>query len=87
MKKISEYITRKVADKLQDLFKTDRPAFEQKWRDLGVFVKYGVISDKKFDDRAVNFTLVENTVGEFYLINDYKEKIKVTKPTCTGNLS
>jgi molecular chaperone HtpG len=86
VKKISEYITRKVADKLQDLFKTDRPAFEQKWRDLGVFVKYGVISDKKFDDRAVNFTLVENTVGEFYLINDYKEKIKANQTDMHGKL-
>jgi molecular chaperone HtpG len=79
VKKISEYITRKVADKLSDLFKTDRPAFEQKWRDLGVFVKYGVISDKKFEDRALNFTLVENTLGEFYLLNDYKEKIKINQ--------
>jgi molecular chaperone HtpG len=55
VKKISEYITKKVADKLHDLFKNDRPAFEQKWRDLGVFVKYGVISDKKFEDRASQF--------------------------------
>ncbi len=86
VKKISEYITRKVADKLQDLFKTDRPAFEQKWRDLGVFVKYGVISDKKFDDRAMNFTLVENTIGEFYLINDYKEKIKANQTDMHGKL-
>jgi molecular chaperone HtpG len=76
VKKISEYITRKVADKLHDLFKNDRPAFEQKWRDLGVFVKYGVISDSKFEDRAKNFTLAENTLGEFFLLSDYKEKIK-----------
>ncbi|MCA0238330.1 MAG: molecular chaperone HtpG [Bacteroidetes bacterium] len=76
VKKISEYITRKVADKLHDLFKNDRPAFEQKWRDLGVFVKYGVISDKKFEERANNFTLVENTKGEFFLLSEYKDKIK-----------
>jgi len=76
VKKISEYITRKVADKLNDLFKSDRPAFEKKWRDLGVFVKYGVISDKKFDERATNFTLVENTKGEHYLLSEYKDKIK-----------
>jgi len=79
VKKISEYITRKVADKLNDLFKTDRPAFEQKWRDLGVFVKYGVISDKKFEDRANNFTLVENTKGEFFLLPEYKDKIKANQ--------
>lgn len=76
VKKISEYITRKVADKLHDLFKNDRPAFEQKWRDLGVFVKYGMISDKKFEERAMNFAFVENVQREFFLLNDYKEKIK-----------
>jgi len=76
VKKISEHITKKVADKLHDLFKSDRPAFEQKWRDLGVFVKYGVISDKKFEDRASNFILVENTKGEFALLGEYKEKVK-----------
>jgi molecular chaperone HtpG len=79
VKKISEYITRKVADKLNDLFKADRPAFEQKWRDLGVFVKYGIISDKKFEDRAMNFTLVENTTGNFFLLQDYKEHIKANQ--------
>lgn len=76
VKKISEHITKKVADKLHELFKADRPAFEQKWRDLGVFVKYGVISDKKFEDRAANFTLVENTQGAFSLLSEYKDKIK-----------
>lgn len=79
VKKISEYITRKVADKLHELFKNDRPAYEQKWRDLGVFVKYGTISDKKFEERAMNFALVENTKGAFFLLNDYKEKIKATQ--------
>ncbi len=76
VKKISEHITKKVADKLHDLFKADRPAFEQKWRDLGVFVKYGVVSDKKFEERANNFSLVENTKGEFALLSEYKDKIK-----------
>jgi molecular chaperone HtpG len=79
VKKISEYITRKVGDKLNELFNQDRPAFEQKWRDLGVFIKYGVISYKKFDEKAANFTLVENTKGEFYLLNDYKEHIKANQ--------
>ncbi|MFN0213367.1 MAG: molecular chaperone HtpG [Saprospiraceae bacterium] len=76
VKKISEHITKKVADKLNDLFKADRPAFEQKWRDLGIFVKYGVISDTKFEERANNFTLVENTKGNFSLLTEYKEKVK-----------
>jgi len=79
VKKISEYITRKVADKLQELFKSDRAAFEQKWRDLGVFVKYGMISDKKFEERAMAFAMLENTKGEFTLLNEYKEKIKTNQ--------
>ncbi|MCB0533248.1 MAG: molecular chaperone HtpG [Saprospiraceae bacterium] len=76
VKKISEYIAKKVADKLNDLFKSDRKAFEEKWRDLGVFVKYGMISDQKFQDRAMNFALLENTDKEYFLLPDYKEKIK-----------
>ncbi len=76
VKKISEYITRKVADKLHELFKADRKNFEEKWRDLGVFIKYGMLSDKKFDDRAMNFCLLENTQQEFTLLSEYKDKIK-----------
>ena len=76
VKKISEYIAKKVADKLHDLFKADRTAFEQKWRDLGVFVKYGMISDNKFQERAMNFALLENTKNEFFLLDDYKKKIR-----------
>lgn len=76
VKKINTYITKKVGDKLHELFKQDRPAFEQKWRDLGVFVKYGMVSDDDFQKRAMQFALLENTNGEFYLIEDYKEKIK-----------
>lgn len=86
VKKISEYITRKVADKLNDLFKADRASYEQKWRDLGVFVKYGAISDKKFDDRAMNFTLVENTKGAFYLVNEYKEHIQANQTDKHGKV-
>ncbi|MCC7244420.1 MAG: molecular chaperone HtpG [Saprospiraceae bacterium] len=79
VKKISEYITRKVADKLAELFKNDRPAFEQKWRDLGVFVKYGVISDKKFEEKAGALSLLENTAGEFSLLSEYLEKVKANQ--------
>ena len=70
---------KKVADKLNDPFKSHRKAFEEKWRDLGVFVKYGMVSDNKFQERAMNFALLENTAGEFYLLNDYKEKIKTNQ--------
>ncbi len=79
VKKISEYITKKVADKLHDLFKADRQAFEQKWRDLGVFVKYGMVSDPKFQERAMQFALLENTAGEYFLLNDYKEKVRANQ--------
>jgi len=84
VKKISEHITKKVADKLLELFKADRPSFEQKWRDLGIFVKYGVISDKKFEERAQQFVLVENTQGEFALLDEFKDKIKDTQTDKNG---
>ncbi|MBL7806105.1 MAG: molecular chaperone HtpG [Saprospiraceae bacterium] len=86
VKKISEYIARKVADKLHELFKADRPAYEQKWRDLGVFVKYGMIADPKFQERAMAFSLVENTAGEVFLLNDYKEKIKTNQTDKHGKI-
>lgn len=86
VKKISEYITKKVADKLNELFKNDRPAFEQKWRDLGVFVKYGAISDKKFEERAAHFTLVESVKHEFSLVDEYKVKIKANQTDKHGKV-
>ncbi len=79
VKKISDYIARKVADKLHDLFKSNRTAFQAKWRDIGVFVKYGMIADAKFQDRAMNFALVQNTKGEFYTLPEYKEKVKANQ--------
>jgi molecular chaperone HtpG len=79
VKKISEYITRKVGDKLNELFNNDRAGFEQKWRDLGVFVKYGMVSDKKFEEKAHHFALLENTKGQFYLLDEYKEKVKIAQ--------
>lgn len=86
VKKISEYITRKVADKLSELFKNDRPAFEQKWRDLGVFVKYGVVSDKKFEEKANSFTLIESLKDGFSLISEYKDKITANQTDKHGKV-
>jgi molecular chaperone HtpG len=86
VKKISEYITRKVADKLSELFKNDRPAFEQKWRDLGVFVKYGVVSDKKFEEKANSFTLIESLRDGFSLISEYKDKITANQTDKHGKV-
>jgi molecular chaperone HtpG len=75
VKKITGYITKKVAEKLNSLFKDDREAYEQKWSDLGVFVKYGMISDDKFYDRAKKFALLENTEGKYFTIEEYRERI------------
>jgi molecular chaperone HtpG len=86
VKKISEYITRKVADKLAELFRNDRPAFEQKWRDLGVFVKYGVISDKKFEEKAAQFTLVESTKGAFSLLSEHQERVAAAQTDKHGKV-
>ena len=76
VKKITGYITKKVAEKLNSLFKEDRQAYEEKWPDLGVFVKYGMVSEEKFYDRAVKFALLENTEGKFFTVEEYRERIK-----------
>ena len=76
VKKITSYITKKVAEKLNDLFKNQREDFEEKWNDLGIFVKYGMISDEKFYERALKFALLQNVDGAFATIEDYKAKVK-----------
>ena len=76
VKKITGYITKKVADKLNGLFKDDRDDYEAKWADLGVFVKYGMISEEKFYDKAKKFVLLENTEGRKFTLEEYKERIK-----------
>jgi len=75
VKKINSYITRKVADKLAELFKNDRKAYEEKWSDIGLFVKYGMISEEKFYEKAVEFALLTNTKKEFYTLAEYKDKV------------
>jgi molecular chaperone HtpG len=76
VKKITGYITRKVADKLSELFKKDRADFESKWADLGVFIKYGMLSDEKFQERATEFALLKNVDNQCFTIEEYKEKVK-----------
>ena len=76
VKKITGYITKKVAEKLSSLFKEDRAAYEAKWSDLGMFVKYGLISDEKFYDRAQKFTLLQNTEDKYFTLEEYRERIK-----------
>ena len=75
VKKISSHITKKVADKLAEMFKKDRKDFEQKWDDLQVFVQYGMLSEDKFAEKANGFTLLKNTDGTYFTIEEYKEKI------------
>lgn len=75
VKKITGHITKKVADKLYDLFKEDRKAYEEKWPDLSVFVKYGMLSDDKFNDRAQKFALLQGTAGGLHTFEEYKEKV------------
>ena len=76
VKKINSYITKKVADKLAELFKKDRKAYEEKWQDIGLFVKYGIVSEEKFYEKAKDFALLSNTNGEHFTFEEYKEKIK-----------
>jgi len=76
VKKISNYIMRKVADKLEELFKSDRKLFEQKWDDIKVFIEYGMITDEKFYERAEKFALLKNTDGMYFTLEEYKTKVK-----------
>jgi molecular chaperone HtpG len=75
VKKISSHITKKVADKLNELFKKDRADFEKKWDDINIFVKYGMISDDKFYDKAKDFALFKNVDKQYFTFTEYKEKV------------
>lgn len=76
VKRISNYITKKVADKLNELFKSERKSFEEKWKDIGLFVKYGMVSEDKFAEKANDFALLQNFDKEFYTLKEYAEKVK-----------
>jgi molecular chaperone HtpG len=75
VKKISSHITKKVADKLKEMFTKDREDFEKKYDDLRVFIEYGILSDDKFAERAKKFALVKNTEGKYFTLDEYKEKV------------
>lgn len=75
VKKISSYITRKVADKLNEIYRDDRAAFEEKWPDISVFVKYGMLTDDKFYDKAAKFALLQNVDSNYFTLDDYRDKI------------
>ncbi len=76
VKKINTHISKKVADKLSELFKKDRSSFEKKWDDMGLFVKYGMIADEKFYDKAKEFALLKNTENKYFTLDEYKNHIK-----------
>lgn len=79
VKKISSHITKKVADKLKQLVGKDRAEFEKKWDDIKVFIEFGMLSDEKFADKAKKFMLYKNVKSEYFLIDEYIEKIKVNQ--------
>ncbi len=76
VKKISGHITKKVADKLEELFKKDRADFEKKWDDIKIFVQYGMISDEKFNEKAVKFCLFKNTDGKYFTFEEFENLVK-----------
>ena len=76
VKKISSYITRKVADRLNELFTTMRPDYEQKWDDLKIFIEYGILTDEKFAEKAGNFMLWKNVDGKYFTAKEYEELVK-----------
>ena len=79
VKKISAHVTKKVADKLDELFKKDRPDFESKWDDIKIFVQYGLISDEKFYEKASKFTLLKNTEGKAFTFEEYDAHVKANQ--------
>ena len=79
VKKISNHITKKVADKLNGMFKKDRADFEKKWDDINVFIQYGVLTDEKFNEKAKAFSLFKNTKDEYFTFEEYKEKVKAAQ--------
>ena len=84
VKKISSYITRKVADRLQELFNTMRPDYEAKWDDLKIFIQYGMLTDEKFAEKAQNFMLWKSIEGKYYTSEEYIEKIRETQTDKDG---
>jgi molecular chaperone HtpG len=86
VKKISAHITKKVADKLAEMFKKDRADFEAKWDDLKIFVEYGTLSEEKFAEKAKNFSLLKNTDGKYFTMEEYNDKIKALQTDKDGKI-
>ncbi|MBR1878821.1 MAG: molecular chaperone HtpG [Paludibacteraceae bacterium] len=86
VKKISGYITKKVADKLAEMFKNDRENFEKKWDDIKMFIQFGMLTDEKFYEKAVSFALLKNIEGKYFTLDEYKSKVKDAQTDKDGNL-
>ena len=86
VKKIASHITKKVADRLNDIFKNDREKFEKAWDDLNIFIKYGMLSEEKFYDKAVKFSLFKNVDDKYFSFDEYKELIKENQTDKDGKI-
>lgn len=86
VKKISSHITKKVADRLSEIFKNSRPEYESKWDDLKLFIQYGTVSDEKFGDRASEFTLLKNVDGKYFSLDEYAQVIKENQTDKDGKI-
>ena len=86
VKKISSHITKKVADKLAELYKNDKEDFCKKWDDIKLFIQFGMLSDEKFYERAIGFALLKNLEGQYFTLDEYKDKVKAAQTDKDGNL-
>ena len=86
VKKISSHITKKVADKLAELYKNDKEDFCKKWDDIKLFIQFGMLSDEKFYERAIGFALLKNLEGQYFTLDEYKDKVKDAQTDKDGNL-
>jgi len=86
VKKISSHITKKVADKLAEMYKNDKEDFEHKWDDIKLFIQFGMLSDEKFYERAIGFALLKNIEGKYATLDEYKAQIKEAQTDKDGNL-
>ena len=86
VKKISSYITKKVASRLEDIFKTDRKEYEEKWDDIKIFIEYGMLTDEKFCDAAMKFVLVKDTENKYYTLDEYRKLIEPEQTDKSGDV-
>ena len=86
VKKISTYITKKVSDRLEEIFKEQRETYEQKWDNIKLFIEYGMLSDEKFCERAMEFALLKDTEGKYYSIEEYRKSIEESQKDTDGKL-